>query len=94
MYKTLWMDDIVHKIFTYLQPALNTPYCEETQTLFNAALVCKHFSSHALDALWSVMYNLKPLVDLILSIICHCKSHMVCLLSLCTLINIDNPQVN
>lgn len=59
--------DILHEIFTCLtcQPSDDSLFelsnFENVQTLTNAAMVCKTFSSPALDALWWKLDNIAHL---------------------------------
>ncbi|KZT74057.1 hypothetical protein DAEQUDRAFT_761512 [Daedalea quercina L-15889] len=71
--RALQNHDVLHEIFTWLalQPGGDeiTPEEEEDRRadrhdLLNAALVCKSFTGHALDALWRELDDLLPVMQL------------------------------
>lgn len=61
MHTALKTDDILSEIFSHVRRYAS----KDTLTPYHAALVCKQFLQHALDALWFSMDTLEPLKALI-----------------------------
>jgi hypothetical protein len=64
MHIALRTDDILQEVFGHLR-AHYVSEKRDIATLYRAALACKHFLPHALDALWCSVDTLEPLLYLI-----------------------------
>lgn len=72
MHAALRIDDILSQIFGHIRdtlcvenPDISVYRRRDLATAYHAALVCKAFRPHALDALWFWMEELEPLFDLL-----------------------------
>ncbi|KAF5329591.1 hypothetical protein D9619_009423 [Psilocybe cf. subviscida] len=65
MHAVLKTKDILREIFRHLRPDVLDSDKNDAATPYHAALACKQFLPHALDALWFSMDTLLPLLALI-----------------------------